>query len=770
MKKLLSLVLAIAMILSVVTVVSFASTESQTVVEAGNAFVDFEDAADVDLFGATLGGTISHVADGGKEGTGALKFVGGNASQSWYTPHLTNANTKAVFTRAGKYKVTFDIMYEVLPSDNSTAMSYIFRYKEGTNGNASYNVVPNVEPGISATGVWATASAELTVSAAQLASEDLRFGFDSISNGSTFYIDNFKVEAVELDPLALEVTLTQAPTSSKMGIVVPANGFLSADDFAEDEDMKAVKIAITNLTGEKSAFQLKHTQEASYRDKLSYTTEKPANSEGYYNAPSTCIVLEDGETGVLTLMFPKEAYWYHTNEGLLVDTSDTYFSTAAIRVDKVNPENTASYLEWELDDKIIMAIEDADMNDKFVTGADAESSWKNSSKIAMAPVAYSEDIKNAFNPPVGVKFEVTEELVNAYGYFVLEHAFTADDVVDGNITLSYDFYNPTDAAVKVNLWLQNNWANIMEQVPTSRVTEELAPNSITTLTVSVPVNAENKVVIGDTTAEISALLLRVQFDDQNTENVPAGTYFVVAAEPGDILYSLSGGATYFVKDTGSYSGKVAKEILYELPEIEEEAGPTPTPAPTPNSVQIEVLEDTSYYLKSNTGKITNASVKDGVLTKTIYVTNIGEDDFKVNLLLQATVKNSEGKDTWAGFGAGYVDVPVKDTVKIEFECEVNDDGTVTILDQDVTLDKLFVRLDFNSQSQLYEGTKLIISGDKEIVDALVANASSAKVTYAAVIYDVKVDDGDVLPVAMIALVAVASVMAVVVVARKKKED
>ena len=106
----------------------------------------------------------------------------------------------------------------------------------------------------------------------------------------------------------------------------------------------------------------------------------------------------------------------------------------------------------------------------------------------------------------------------------------------------------------------------------------------------------------------------------------------------------------------------------------------------------------------------------------------------------------------------------------DYSITENDDGTVTIQDQDVTLDKLFVRLDFNAQGQLYEGTKLIISGDKEIVDALLTNASSAKITYAAVIHDVVIDDGDVLPVAMITLIAVASVMAVVVVARKKKED
>ncbi len=203
------------------------------------------------------------------------------------------------------------------------------------------------------------------------------------------------------------------------------------------------------------------------------------------------------------------------------------------------------------------------------------------------------------------------------------------------------------------------------------------------------------------------------------------------------------------------------------------ATPTPTPAPTPNAIEIHALQDTTYYINSTTGVMDAADIKDGVLTKEITIENVGENDISVQLCIQATVKNSEGKDTWQGFAneGGYIEIAAgeKETLTVEVEFE---NGVTTILDQEVPVDKLFFRLNFNNNTTLNEGDGVLIYGDQDFVNGYLAKTSSDKITYATKVLNIKgstSNTGDALPVALIATLAVATV-ALVVVAKKRKEN
>ena len=198
----------------------------------------------------------------------------------------------------------------------------------------------------------------------------------------------------------------------------------------------------------------------------------------------------------------------------------------------------------------------------------------------------------------------------------------------------------------------------------------------------------------------------------------------------------------------------------------------------PVGIELEALKDhnASAYFITQSGYVTKADVKDGVLTKTIKVKNTGTEDIMVQFELQATVK-PDGKATWAAPVTGeWIEVPAGEEVEITYECDV-DDGVVDIRGEDVKIENLFARFNVKTGDGNYEfvkGTKFQIRGTntneyKKLAKLSSSNAQNWQITP---IYEksAKTETGDVLPVAMISAAVVAIVGLGVVVKAKKKED
>ena len=198
MKKIISIALVIAMVLSCVSMVSHAVPMSNTVLESGNLFVDFENESDVkNYFTIFQGNSLTYAEGKGKNGSGAMKYVGGDSGKSWYSPMLSNAVTTTVFDKPGYYTLSFDVYFETLPSDGGTGFEVILRYDNELSGK-EHNANATKSFGSAGSGIpvntWATVTKELLVTPTHhLGLKDIRFMFDSIGNGSVFYIDNFRL-------------------------------------------------------------------------------------------------------------------------------------------------------------------------------------------------------------------------------------------------------------------------------------------------------------------------------------------------------------------------------------------------------------------------------------------------------------------------------------------------------------------------------------------------------------------------------------------------
>ncbi len=194
MKKLLSILLALAIVVSCLTMVTFAANESQTSVANKSIFIDFENESDVSTyFDNSVGGTIEYAANNGVDQSGALKFHLGD--QNWNSPVLKTAYTKQVFSKAGRYAVSFDIYFEKLPSSGSTNISYIFRFTGGT-GNKFY-LTANCNATL---GAWKHVEVFIDADEDIVQKDALRFCFDGgVGKGSVFYLDNFKIICEESD-------------------------------------------------------------------------------------------------------------------------------------------------------------------------------------------------------------------------------------------------------------------------------------------------------------------------------------------------------------------------------------------------------------------------------------------------------------------------------------------------------------------------------------------------------------------------------------------
>ena len=279
-------------------------------------------------------------------------------------------------------------------------------------------------------------------------------------------------------------------------------------------------------------------------------------------------------------------------------------------------------------------------------------------------------------------------------------------------------------------------------------------------TTTVKVGEKNYVTWTDIAKDAENIFVRLDGSGANHALGYTGAYAPVGYYIDDVTVAVKGA------QTTAPAGTLAPGAT---------ATPTPTPAPTPNAIEIHALQETDYYINSVAGVMDAADIKDGVLKKEITVENVGENDITVQFCIQAMVKNSEGKDRWEGFAneGGYVEIAAgeKETIAIEVEFDGN---VTTILDQEVPVEKLFFRLSFNNNTTLNEGDGVLVYGDQDIVNAFAVAKSTDKLTYATKTIAIKgssnpSNTGDVLPVALIATLAVATV-ALVVVSKKRKEN
>lgn len=165
------------------------------------------------------------------------------------------------------------------------------------------------------------------------------------------------------------------------------------------------------------------------------------------------------------------------------------------------------------------------------------------------------------------------------------------------------------------------------------------------------------------------------------------------------------------------------------------------------------------------------------VTKALSIKNNGDTEIAVLFRIQATVKGANGSNTWDGpnNGNGKVTIEPEKNEKPEFTC--GSDGTkVTILEQDVALDKLFFRFDVYGEA----GTNYLPAGT---AFTALCDTDGAEKFFAGNSYFNKENivrelsyctngnaqhDGDVLPVALISI-AVISAVALAVIIKNKRE-
>ncbi len=239
------------------------------------------------------------------------------------------------------------------------------------------------------------------------------------------------------------------------------------------------------------------------------------------------------------------------------------------------------------------------------------------------------------------------------------------------------------------------------------------------------------------------------------------------------------------KDEGYKAGNFVyyiDEVVVTGPDEETDnsgAGATKPEVKVPTGFKVTYNEETTgdHYLNSKTGVFTAADVKNGEITKVFNVKNNSEETIGARVEFQVTHTTADGGKTWKGPVVGEViTIEPGETEELSYTAEV-ENGKVTVEDAEYDISALFVRVDFfleKSGKTLPEGTSATVYCEQKIAEQFEAGTSRAfgeKLTFE-LVYDKvsnSVGTGDVLPVAFIALTAVATI-ALVVVSKKKREE
>ena len=628
--------------------------------------------------------------------------------------------------------------------------------------------------------------------------------------------------AASAEPKAVKATLTTACASAKNQIVFKAP-FLSAADFG-DKDTLELTFVLTNLTDKETLFSFQAQEDGSWRDKLYASKDVDAEGKptGELLGRSDAIKVPANGAAEFKITLPKTGYFYHSNAAIGF-ASEEYFSKLCIRI-YFNGET-----EIPVGSAVEMAIKDNDaLNEKFVNSA-VDTTWMNgvatAAKLDAATMsAATKNVLTATPTPAATPTPSTPfTLVNGD----VSIGNVGDKTVEGWLTwqggTNEIVADPSNANNKVIKFVPTGMysttgfrasavvyndggrytgagaaeyeisfrARLVDPIPegadaakAGRFTVALCGTKIAhydsanqntysvsggnvdlttewqTFTTTVKVEEKNYATWTDIAKDAENIFVRLDGSGANRALGYTGAYAPVAYYIDDVTVAVKGA------QTTAPAGTLAPGAT---------ATPTPTPAPTPNAIEIHALQNTTYYINSVAGVMDANDIKDGVLKKEITVENVGENDITVQLCIQATVKNAEGKDTWQGFAneGGYVEIAAgeKETIAIEVEFDGN---VTTILDQEVPVEKLFFRLNFNNNTTLNEGDGVLVYGDQDLIAGLLSKTSSDKLTFATKTIAIKgssnpSNTGDVLPVALIATLAVATV-ALVVVAKKRKEN
>lgn len=205
---------------------------------------------------------------------------------------------------------------------------------------------------------------------------------------------------------------------------------------------------------------------------------------------------------------------------------------------------------------------------------------------------------------------------------------------------------------------------------------------------------------------------------------------------------------------------------------------TIAPAKEAAGVQWSFEKDYSggVYVCSDAGKgfITEADVKNGKVKKEFTICNNGTQDIQVQFAATVLHTDNENKQSWKPVkNIDWLTIPAGESRLISYEC----DAEITIDGKKYTFDQYFPRFDIRNgegKDEIKAGTSMIVAGlNNELLAKLKSNVTPDKGFMMTVVYELpdsaNKPGGDVLPVALMAAVAVAAV-ALVVVAKKKKEQ
>ena len=339
--------------------------------------------------------------------------------------------------------------------------------------------------------------------------------------------------------------------------------------------------------------------------------------------------------------------------------------------------------------------------------------------------------------------------------------FLEDDATfNGVVTVKYRIYNTSQTDVTVNIVYNDNTgknASVEGAVTADAIIE---PGAYKDLEISIKF-ANGQAVLNDT-VNVSLSKLRVRINYQFAE-AEEGNSFIVASNTDDendyIIKS-------YTKDDKFVKTMLTKD---QLPKVEAPKVPT--------GITLSTTEEADgsgklYFTTTTTGGlVTKADIKDGTGSKTFKIKNNGEAAIEVKLDIQALV-NGKWKSP-SGSTAEFVTIEPGKTAEVtcEFDCE---NGTVTIDGEEVAISKLFGKFSIGGEDgTLPEGTSFTIyfaEGEEGNFAKMVGEAKAEEGWKSEIIYTAPgASTGDVLPIALIATIALASV-AFVVVSKKRKED
>ena len=347
--------------------------------------------------------------------------------------------------------------------------------------------------------------------------------------------------------------------------------------------------------------------------------------------------------------------------------------------------------------------------------------------------------------PVGIALTAPEDKDVPY-FITSEGIFKADSTFTGKKEITYTIYNDTSTILNVTASLQikdNGWWG------PSGSAVSIAAGKKAEVKASIDV-VNGKVTVKEKEYDLEKVFLRFNFKDASLKK--GDKIYIVANEELDIIYS-----------TPIATSGMTVETVYELPAVR-----------IPVGIKVTAVDELDgsgnlYVATSNGGGIASmADVKNGIVTKTFKIKNHSDAIIEVKLDLQVFVSNS-----WKSPAGKKCDwVVIEPGKTAEVTCTATcEDGKVKVEETEYDVSKLLAKLSFRGEDgTIPEKTSFTIYASEADIDLLCGAFSNKDRWATELIYSASgAGTGDVLPVAIMATVALAFVT-LVVVSKKRKED